>query len=255
MDPEHSLSQKFHRKLRNFQKFKASGDENQAQRPAEAITSYISAINVFPEHPSVNIPIYISLCKAYKQVKNAKEAKAACEQVLAVDPSAVEPQLLLAEIELDIEDDWESAERRYQQLSSRQDLDHNLKHTINQGLQNAQKRKKMAERKDYYKILGVERSTASPAIRKAYRKLALEWHPDKHMESEESQQVAAKKYVEICEAYEVLNDDEKRAKYDRGDDIDMSNFNPFGAGGSPFHFGGGGGHGGPGGGFTFTFHM
>jgi len=90
------------------------------------------------------------------------------------------------------------------------------------------------------KVLELEPDCSLPEIRKAYRKLALEWHPDKHTDKE----TAETKFVEINEAYEVLSDEEKRRRYDSGEDLDeQPHFhNPFGGGfggfggGGPFHF-------------------
>lgn len=66
------------------------------------------------------------------------------------------------------------------------------------------------EFKDYYKILGVEKSAGLDDIKKAYRKLANKYHPDKNQGNKESES----KLKEINEAYEVLKDKDKRAKYD-----------------------------------------
>lgn len=71
----------------------------------------------------------------------------------------------------------------------------------------------MATYRDYYEILGVDRSAGEKEIKAAYRKLARQHHPDLHTESEK--QAAEEKFKEINEAYEVLSDAEKRAKYDR----------------------------------------
>jgi curved DNA-binding protein len=65
--------------------------------------------------------------------------------------------------------------------------------------------------KDYYKILGVEKSATSEQIKKAYRKLAVKYHPDKNPDNK----AAEEKFKEINEAYEVLSDDDKRRKYDQ----------------------------------------
>lgn len=65
---------------------------------------------------------------------------------------------------------------------------------------------------DYYKVLEVARSANVDQIKKAYRKLALRWHPDKNPDNKED---ATKKFREISEAYEVLSDEKKRKLYDK----------------------------------------
>jgi curved DNA-binding protein CbpA len=67
------------------------------------------------------------------------------------------------------------------------------------------------EFKDYYKILGVERAADQKAIRQAFRKLARKYHPDVNPGDKQ----AEAKFKEMNEAYQVLNDPEKRAKYDQ----------------------------------------
>jgi len=66
---------------------------------------------------------------------------------------------------------------------------------------------------DYYSVLEVEKTASNSDIRKAYRKLALKWHPDKNPDQQE---LATKKFKLISEAYEILSDDEKRRTYDKG---------------------------------------
>src|SRR5688572_16995158 len=65
--------------------------------------------------------------------------------------------------------------------------------------------------KDYYKILGVERNAGEDDIRKAYRKLAMQFHPDRNPGDKQAEE----RFKEINEAYQVLNDPQKRAHYDR----------------------------------------
>lgn len=65
--------------------------------------------------------------------------------------------------------------------------------------------------KDYYKILGVERKASADEIRKAYRKLAMQHHPDRNPGDKKAEE----KFKEINEAYQVLGDSEKRARYDQ----------------------------------------
>lgn len=69
--------------------------------------------------------------------------------------------------------------------------------------------------KDYYQTLGVERDADAEAIKKAYRQLATQWHPDKHQsEGEELLKAAEEKFKDISEAYAVLSDTEQKANYD-----------------------------------------
>jgi molecular chaperone DnaJ len=67
------------------------------------------------------------------------------------------------------------------------------------------------EKRDYYEVLGVGRDASVDDIKKAYRKLALKWHPDKNPENPEAEE----RFKEAAEAYGVLSDEEKRARYDR----------------------------------------
>lgn len=67
------------------------------------------------------------------------------------------------------------------------------------------------EYKDYYKILGVERSASADDVRKAYRKLAMKYHPDRNPGDHQAEE----HFKDLNEAYQVLNDSEKRARYDQ----------------------------------------
>lgn len=86
--------------------------------------------------------------------------------------------------------------------------------------------------KNYYDILGVDKKASADEIKKAFRKLSLKWHPDKHVnDSEKDKKAAEEKFKEIVEAYEVLSDKDKRAKYDHYGSVDgpdLSGFGDFG---------------------------
>lgn len=69
----------------------------------------------------------------------------------------------------------------------------------------------MAEKRDYYEVLGVSKNADAAEIKKAYRKLALQYHPDKNPGNKEAEE----KFKEAAEAYDVLSNEEKRRKYDQ----------------------------------------
>lgn len=111
--------------------------------------------------------------------------------------------------------------------------------------------------KDYYRILGVDRSASPDQIKRAYRKLAAQYHPDRH----QGDPKMADKFKEINEAYEVLRDPEKRRKYDtlgrnwkQGQTFDPEDiFDLFGGRGRAASGSGGGFQYEPGGGFSDFF--
>ncbi len=82
---------------------------------------------------------------------------------------------------------------------------------------------KSNETDDYYKILGIEKNATESEIKKAYRKLALKWHPDKNPNNRKESE---EKFKKINEAYSILSDKNKRNEYDNGGmNFDFKGFN------------------------------
>src|SRR5919205_2377008 len=87
-------------------------------------------------------------------------------------------------------------------------------------------------KRDYYEVLGVDRGADDQSLKSAYRKLALQYHPDRNPNNKEAEE----KFKEAAEAYSVLSDPQKRAAYDRfghqgvasAGGFDPNNFTDFG---------------------------
>ena len=93
----------------------------------------------------------------------------------------------------------------------------------------------MSEKRDYYEVLGVDKSASDDDIKKAYRKLAMKYHPDRNPNDSEAEQ----KFKEVGEAYSVLSDPEKKSKYDQFGHSAFDGSGGYGQGGfSGFDFGG-----------------
>lgn len=84
----------------------------------------------------------------------------------------------------------------------------------------------MAEEKDYYKILGVDKSASADEIKRAYKKVAIKYHPDRNPGNKEAEE----KFKEAAEAYDVLRDPEKRARYDQFGAAGVNGSGGFGGG-------------------------
>ena len=85
----------------------------------------------------------------------------------------------------------------------------------------------MAEKRDYYEVLGVGKTATADEIKKAYRKKAVQYHPDKNP----GDKAAEEKFKEAAEAYEVLSDPQKRQRYDQFGHAGMGGASGFGGGG------------------------
>lgn len=98
-----------------------------------------------------------------------------------------------------LNDDYEAALADYKRAHESEDSNR-----IHEGIERVQKLMKQAKKRDYYKILGVRRTASKAEILKAYRKLAIKWHPDKYEGDDKKK--AEKMFIDIAAAKEVLTD-------------------------------------------------
>lgn len=168
-----------------------------------------------------------ALC--YSKLKNNDKALDDLNKAIECNPDYSKAYMKRGEINTILEN-YEEAVRDYgnaERISPGQ-------FGVRQQLKDAKLRLKQAKRKDYYKILEIDKDADAAAIKKAYRKLALKWHPDKNAGEESQKNKAEKMFKDIGEAYAILSDPEKKKRYDSGVDIeDIENGHGHG-----FHSGG-----------------
>jgi len=219
--------------LRNFEAANEKVDKN----PAEAINLLDQCIEYDANWEAMTPKLYLLKCKAYNKQSNGDLALQACGKVIELEEANVDAWMQRAEAKI-LKEDLEGAIRDYEKA---RELSPN-NGQVQEGLRRANKLLKMAQRKDYYKILGVSKTANQKDIKRAYRSLALKHHPDKNPDNFEE---SSTKFKDITEAYDILSDEDKKGKYDRGEDLEErqgTGWNPFGAGGGfpgfTFHFGG-----------------
>merc|ERR1712170_225799 len=107
-----------------------------------------------------------------------------------------------------------------------------------QAVRDAKRKQKLAERKDYYKILKVSKDADEKGIKKAYRKQAMLHHPDRHSGSSDEKKAEEEKlFKDVNEAFSVLSDEKKRSMYDNGQGMGGQRGGFPGGGGFSFSFG------------------
>jgi DnaJ family protein C protein 3 len=262
-DPEHKGCKSAHKFVKSIEKKKKKADQAYEERNYEdAIKKYWEAIDIDATHRAFARPVILKIIKAYSKIGHHDEAVKQAESLAEeAGAGAVEYKWALGDALTDAEK-YEEALRVFQNAAEDTPENTEERQKANQKIQEAQVALKQSKEKNYYKILGISRTATNKEIKKAYRELALKWHPDKN--TGDTKEEAEKMFHDIAEAYEVLSDDELRGKYDRGEPV----FENQGGGGGGHHtnpnqffhqhFQQGGGFGGGGGGGRqqhFRFNM
>jgi len=259
LDPEHKGCKEGHKLIKKIEKKRKKGDDAYDKGNfEESIQLWNQAMEIDPTHRAFNRPTQLKIVKAYSRLGEHKKAIATASEHIE-EEETLDGLWALGDAQTHAEQ-FEEAVRTFNQAAEIAP-DGELKQQANKKLQESQVALKQSKEKNYYKILGVPRTANKKEIKSAYRKLALQWHPDKNRDNLEE---AEKKFADIGEAYEVLSDEEMKAKYDRGEDVFDNQGG--GGGGGQHHFdprmffnqqfhGGGGGGGRRGGGQRQQFHF
>uniref|UniRef100_A0AAY5K6J7 DnaJ homolog subfamily C member 7 n=1 Tax=Esox lucius TaxID=8010 RepID=A0AAY5K6J7_ESOLU len=216
----------------------------------KAVQFFVQALRMAPDHEKARLACRNAKAlkakkedgnKAFKE-GNFDEAYQLYSEALTIDPNNIKTNAKLFCNRGTVGSKYEEAVRDYEKVYQTEKTKEH-KHL----LKNAQLELKKSKRKDYYKVLGVDKNATEDEIKKAYRKRALMHHPDRHSSaSAEVQKEEEKKFKEVGEAFTVLSDPKKKSRYDSGQDLedDAGNMGDFDANNIfKAFFGGGGGQG------------
>lgn len=244
LDPEHKDCFPLYKKIKKVEKFLLTAEEESTNKQfAECV---VTASKVLKHEKDVQMIIFGAkklMCSCSVHNEEYADAIKYCREALEIFK---DPQVLCDRAEAYLGNDmYDDAIHDYQAAL---EVDEYLQRA-KEGIERAKKMQKQAEKRDYYKILGVKKQANKKDIVKAYRKAAQKWHPDNFPDSDEKK-IAEKKFIDIAAAKEVLTDPEKRQQFDQGEDpLDPeSGQNPFRGGNHFHHFQ----HGSP---FQFKFHF
>ncbi|CAB9508580.1 protein DnaJ [Seminavis robusta] len=249
-DPEHKGCKQGHKLVKKFEKLRKKGETAfEGGKYKEAIDYWWEAINIDTSHIAFFLPTLLKVVQAHTKLGEHAKAIEECQKHVNYQET-VEGLWALGDAQTAGEKFEEAIRsfRRAEEIATEED-----KRRAQEKIREGETALKQSKEKNYYKILGIPRTASKKEIKKAYRELALKWHPDKNADNKEESE---KMFQDISEAYEVLSDEELKGKYDRGEPVFENQ-----GGGRPHtnpnqffrqHFNQGGGHGRPGGG---NFHV
>lgn len=225
LDPEHKQSKLDYKQAKKLAKLmekieavlgkdvEGKGRQKQLERDEqyeEARLLLQDALDLSP--PAVyRSSLYRDLCICNTKTRREEDALTHCTKHSTHEGGSLASRILYAEALL-LNEKFEEA---IQQYRSALEMDEHSKEA-REGLQQAEKLYKRSKEIDYYKLLNVSRSATGREIKRAYHKLAVEYHPDKNPDDRENAEI---KFKAVAQAYEVLSDDDLRRKYDAGEDV------------------------------------
>ncbi len=195
----------------------------------EAIEEYTKILEFDPSNKKFNSLILANRALCYQKLNKNVEALRDSNQSIKLNPFYARGYIKRGNVYMELKM-FDDARADFQKAK---DLDPNIS-GVEGYLNDANKKAESARKRDYYAILGIDKNADEKEIKRAYKKMAMKYHPDRNSESEESKKMAEKKFIDVNDAYSVLSDPKKRSMYDQGVDP----LNPEEAQGGGMHFGG-----------------
>ena len=181
---------------------------------------YTEALGIDPNNTKTNAKLYCHQGMVNSKLRKLDDAIEDCTNAVKLDDTYIKSYLRRGQCYMDTEH-YEEAVWDYEKVYQTEKTKEHK-----QLLNNAQLELKKSKRKDYYKILGVDKNASEDEIKKAYRKWALMHHPDRHSGAiAEVQKEEEKKFKEVREAFTILSDPKKKTRYDSEQDLDEEGMN------------------------------
>jgi len=216
LHPDHSEAKLTYKRAKLLKTKKEAGNEAfKTGRLQEAYNIYTEALAIDSKNSATNSKLYCNRATVCSKIGKMSQCIEDCTRALADDANYTKAYLRRGRAYMDTEQ-YDEAVRDYE-AAFKIDRTHEIKEQLN----NAKLELKKSKRKDYYKILGVDKNAADDEIKKGYKKRALLHHPDRHSDATPAEKEEhERKFKEVGEAYAVLTDAKKRSRYDRGQDLD-----------------------------------
>lgn len=197
-DPDFKDAIKWLRIVQKLDRMKEEGNSAfKAGRLEPAIAKYTEALEIDPSNRSLNAKLLQNRAQCKIKLRKYEDAISDAERAVSLDPGYTKARKTKANA-LGQSGKWEDAVKEWKSI---QELDPEDR-TIQKEIRKAELELKKSQRKDYYKIMGVEKDAGPDEIKRAYRKMAVRLHPDKNPGDEN----AESKFKDLSEAYETLSD-------------------------------------------------
>ncbi|KAK2575107.1 hypothetical protein KPH14_008833 [Odynerus spinipes] len=216
--PDHVKALDIYKKAKALKKKKEDGNAAfKMKRYQEAYDLFTEALTIDPQNVMANAKLHFNKAIAAVKLGRTSESIIECTEALKIDEKYLKA-LLRRGMSYQELNEYEEAVRDFEKACKIDNSRENKRYLL--GAKMALKRSK---RKDYYKILGIDKNASTDDIKKAYRKRAMVHHPDRHANATEGEKKEQeKKFKEVGEAYGILSDPKKRSRYDSGHDMDDS---------------------------------